>query len=181
MHDDVAHRAMYSDLIPDLRQLSLLEYLNLQYPESNPLIPNERVITWDSYIAVLFECCPDLIESCLFATHSSDYEQRHRNLKRVRNISDLNGAVRSQLAAGQHIVNVDLDYFVDGHGKPLPPEYLVRLFKTLSESSMRATIRVLTISLSPECCGSWEIAERLCTYACQSLGVEFSLPMRSIM
>ncbi len=37
-------------------------------------------------------------------------------------------------------------------------------------------IKVLTIVLSPEHCGNWENAEKICTIATSALGFDFQLP-----
>jgi hypothetical protein len=50
------------------------------------------------------------------------------------------------------------------------------MFSTIADLLRQGKISVLTLCLSPEWCGGWPQAERLCSVACRVLGLKFALP-----
>lgn len=79
------------------------------------------------------------------------------------------------------ICNVDLDYFFYSMdqkvvGRIVSDYYIEQLFDALRRANDAKDIGVITLCLSPECCGGWESAERIAAQACESLGVPFELP-----
>src|SRR5690606_8870307 len=79
------------------------------------------------------------------------------------------------------ILNIDLDYFscqktVYDHIQFMSDAYIRQIFSEVKRVLDGGKIAVLTICLSPECCGGWNEAENFCSIACEELGLEFSLP-----
>ncbi len=79
----------------------------------------------------------------------------------------------------QWIVNLDIDYFFakkDGDDKKiyqyLTDEY-IRLICREIKSKLDTTIAVLTIAMSPECCGDWESSIRVTNIVAEELGLNF--------
>ena len=65
------------------------------------------------------------------------------------------------------IVNLDLDYFYSAAPEKLvlySEEYILALAEALKSGLKNGMIEILTVSLSPECCGSWEKAESMLGY-----------------
>ena len=55
-------------------------------------------------------------------------------------------------------------------------EYIEIIFKTIQKKYEDKTIKVLTVSLSPEWCGGWDPAEHLCQKLCNIMNINFALP-----
>jgi len=75
------------------------------------------------------------------------------------------------------ILNLDLDYFFleigDNTIQVFTDDYIEAIAKSIKLAM--DNIQVLTICLSPECCGGWENALRVNKIICQILGIDFNL------
>jgi hypothetical protein len=146
-----------------------------------------RLVRWDNYIDPFLRLCPGLVEG-----HLTAHQDQRTMLKGALDaaveassaqvysleafFSHIDGILRA--AAAPMIVNVDLDYFfTDLAGQPrraFDPEFARTFFRVLA--SHRDKTSVMTISLSPECCGGWAPAEELGRFAFDGLGIPWPLP-----
>jgi len=81
----------------------------------------------------------------------------------VKQLNDLFGG-KKYINDLSWIVNLDLDYFFSARPEKLSlfsDEYVESIAQSLCLGLESGMIRVMTIALSPECCGGWEKAETL--------------------
>ena len=74
------------------------------------------------------------------------------------------------------IINLDLDYFFldnDEYYQHLSDKYIKELCKNINESI--ENISVITISLSPECCGGWKNSYRIARMIAKYFNLDFTL------
>lgn len=164
--------------MPDLWEIDINGYLNTSYETDYDVVP---VFAWDNYLSLFLETYGHLVDTLLYATHDDGDPPRFDNAMKL-DIWDLPGNFGYWLSEGQSkwIVNVDMDYFFceqDECPKQMVSDsYVESLFRAISEKIRDRTVSVLTLCLSPECCGGWEASERLCEKACAVLGLDFKLP-----
>lgn len=146
----------------DLFSLSLEDYRTRLQEDIN--IPLYR---WDNYLEIFLQKYPDLIAHTISATHhlgsnktlSEDLKSYHL-LKRMTEIF----SEKVYLNKHQWIVNLDLDYFYSSAPEKTlmySEQWLKALANAIELGFKNNLISVFTISLSPECCGSWENAENI--------------------
>jgi hypothetical protein len=58
----------------------------------------------------------------------------------------------------------------------LPDNFICELGKIIKKNLDEKRIKVLTIALSPECCGGWDESERILNLLTATLGITFNLP-----
>ena len=180
-HNDLGALAPFSCYkhIKENPHLSIDEYTGLRNPEQKEF--DRPAFTWDNYINQTIQLFPDWFRKCVYATHKPlNDSERKMNLgcnvieeMRPFNIPDyLNGELeidqfdRLKIEAGgeqptKWIVNLDLDYFFysygdDGMKRLMTDEYIRTLAAVMKRNLGR--IEVITVALSPECCGGWENA-----------------------
>lgn len=164
--------------IKDNQHLSIDEYTNLSWTnEGNGILV--KAFKWDNYITQCMYLFPQWFWDVVFSTrtplgrserekllgeeiHSlSATELLHyidNNIRVDEDAEQLNEIVWR--LSSKWIVNLDLDYFFESFDDEcfqiLTDNYIIALAKRLRE--VRNRIQVLTIALSPECCGNWRNA-----------------------
>ena len=75
---------------------------------------------------------------------------------------------------------LDMDFFFcrkeDSLIRMFADDYIEAIFGIIHKKYQDNAIKVLTIAVSPECCGGWEPAECLCQKICTIMDLEFTLP-----
>ncbi len=150
------------------------EYVSLSYRES---FYQGKVFIWDNYIKQIQRLFPDWFSNCYFACPSDVYDPSHSpalSLNIVYNANPLelynNIDYLIKKERRRFIVNLDIDYFFDDKCMPLYSEEYIRAFAQHLNDAME-NIAVLTIALSPECCGGWEQAFRVYEIVAKELDV----------
>lgn len=179
-HPDMAYSAndVFLNKKIDMWSLSLNEYQTLMQENYN--IPLFR---WDNYIQVLLNFYPQLVkkENTYSATHKVGSEETLAvDISSHRLLSELNGIFFGQKFINENkwIVNLDLDYFYSSLPDKTPmfsTEYLSACAHSLKSGLDNGMIRVLTIALSPECCGGWEKAEQILSLFTKILAIDEDL------
>lgn len=161
-----AHPDMSESALPhfghDLWSMKLSEYRStLQKDINAPLF------RWDNYLEVFLRNYPEMIGKTYSATH---------HLGSSKELSEEIGPIHlakfcESVFSGQQfindlpwIVNLDLDYFFSSAPQKFElfsDEFVTSIADSLRKGLSEGLIAVLTISLSPECCGSWEKAEKM--------------------
>lgn len=143
----------------DLKNTSFEEYLALK--ENHPDEPNIKVqlFRWDNYILNLNEVYNDFFGRKYFIT-KEPYP--------TNEFIDFEYSIEEFLSSFHHwledskngcIINLDIDFFYSQHKefyKLYSDELVKKVGKVLIDNIDR--IDVITIALSPECCGGWESA-----------------------
>jgi len=147
----------------DLHKLSITEYDEMTYEYSkNEWSP---IIRWDNYIPIFHNYYNQNIKEYLFFTHKCDkfWEElekisgHYSPFNLINDFPDYFEDSKSNL-----IINLDIDYFFSDY-----PEYdivfsdiiIERVLKNINELT-KVNGNVLTIALSPECCGGWENSKK---------------------
>lgn len=167
-HPDMSNSAndVFFNKNIDMWNVTLSEYQTFMQEDYN--IPLFR---WDNYIQILLKFYPQLVkkENSYSATHKvGSKETLAVDISAYRLLSELNGIFSGQKFTNENkwIVNLDLDYFFSSlPDKTLmySTEYLEAFAHSLRSGLDNEMIKVLTIALSPECCGGWEKAEQVLT------------------
>ena len=160
----------------DIAKMSIDEYQEIGY--EGDFFSTVPLFRWDNYIGLFHKNYADLIANWCFATHGRG--EMPEGLNAVQ-FHPWHFAGQQVYGRGKWIMNIDLDYLVYKKGvgvfEPMFSDaYLDDFFAPMADYLQQGNIEVLTLCLSPECCGSWETAEKLCAKACTVLGVDFSLP-----
>lgn len=160
-HPDLSESALLSNH-SDLWSMSLDDYRNTWQKEVN--LPLFR---WDNYIEIFLKKYPELVGKTVSATH---FLGSNKSLSEEIKAYDLAKFMREVFSGKKYvndldwIVNLDLDYFFSAASEKLQlfsDEYIQLISEMLHEGLRLGGIKILTIALSPECCGSWEKAEML--------------------
>jgi hypothetical protein len=173
--DDDVIQSTIIDAQLDLKKFSFSEYCNLL----NPAHDDFKLFRWDNYILNLNKVYPNLIIEKYFATHKDGFIPKNFVVNE-KNIFDLYTNIEYWLESKKNrkwIMNLDLDYFFNDLGEDkiqiVSDEYIKEVAKEIKKSLKY--IDVLTICLSPECCGGWGNAIRVNKIICEVLEIDFSL------
>lgn len=157
------------DLAP-LNSLEFEEYSSIMFDDPDIQVP---LFTWDNYNSLYQAIHGSNVESWLFSTHkigsapTFDFQE----VEPSSLISHLTELPDDK----EWILNLDLDLFRSQDGDRFPSEQRPELYALLGQIFARSDRQILTVATSPECCGSWEVAEELCSEFCDSLELNFQL------
>lgn len=148
----------------DIAEFSLDEYRNYWDQEHN--IP---LIRWDNYLTFFLKRYHSLVKphNTFSATHKMGSETSlHHDILPHELVKFMDNHLGEKIFynTNRWIVNLDIDYFFSPQPDKLvlfSDEYLEKMAKILKEALASGSVAVLSIALSPECCGSWEKAESL--------------------
>lgn len=158
-HPDMSESAL-KNFDHDLWTLSLEAYRSAWQPDIN--MPLFR---WDNYIEVFLQKYPELVGKTVSATHHlGSIKELSVEVKAYDLVKYMNSLFSGEKFVNDlpWIVNLDLDYFFSAAPEKVElfsSGYVQSLASALQLGLKSGLIKVLTISLSPECCGSWEKAE----------------------
>lgn len=179
---------------PDYRTLTAEEFLKASYDADGGLV---QIVRWDNYLSLFLELFPTCVKDKVFCTHCKDNNNvPHNDLPNADKYTEigitqlpcnLNFFLSGQ--SRQWIVNLDIDFFfcsapkdedeADGNSKGivmLSEGYMMNAFQTIRGKYRDGNIKVITVALSPECCGGWDNAESVCGLFCEVMGLDFKLP-----
>lgn len=180
-HNDLGPTAPYScyQHLKDNPRIPIDDYLNIRNPNQTDF--DWPAFTWDNYINQTIQLFPDWFLKCIYATHRQlDSRERRMNLgccvieeslpfnlpAFLHNTLSVDLFDEIKSSAGGHqipkwIVNLDLDYLfytdLDEKNKRLLTDEFIKEISSVLKLHMDR-IAVLTVALSPECCGGWEQA-----------------------
>lgn len=146
----------YAEILKE-KICSIDDYCSKIYKNNLPLM------RWDNYIKPTQILHPSWFKNNIFSTHCNHDDVYVRNLEpsmeimRVKpeNLCEQLNSI-FQMDENKWIVNIDLDFFFSASGYILcNDECIVNCAEKLRQNMER--IQVLTISLSPECCGNYSI------------------------
>lgn len=136
-------------------------------PEFYNGIGMSKVVRWDTYIKQMQHISPSWFNKCYFACPETVFDHSCHtdlplNIKYNAGAFELYNNVDYWLRSNEEpfIFNLDLDYFYNSDGMRLfSDEYIQAMASDINKAMDR--IAVMTIALSPECCGGWENAIRI--------------------
>lgn len=160
-HPDLSESAL-KNFHHDLWNLDLDSY-RLAWQEDI----NLPLFRWDNYIEVFLKHYPEMVGETMSATHhvgsSKELSIEIKPFDLVHKCSEIFSG-KKYINELEWIVNLDLDYFFSAQPLKLElfsDEVIASLAESIHLGLESGIIKVLTISLSPECCGSWEKAEKM--------------------
>ncbi len=157
----------------NLSSLSLHDYLNL----NDGQLP---IFRWDNYILNLLVVYPDLFDQVYFATKDNG-ENEGLDINSEIDIIDVPSFIIDKIIprkVNNWIVNIDIDYVfrdLDGTYQYLTDEYILRICNGIHQAL--DNIEVVTICLSPECCGGWGKSYRIAKLMADFFGLDFKLSL----
>jgi hypothetical protein len=141
---------------------------------------------WDNYLSIFLAVFGGALDTARFATHGAGTVPSCTRMDCDLWDVPFNLDYWLKESRAPWIFNLDLDYFFwhgDGDEPPqhmISEAYISNTMKTLSAHLTGGTIGVLTIALSPECCGGWEQSEQILDMVLKPLGIEFRLPRTGV-
>lgn len=139
---------------------------------------NNQFFKWDNYIAIFHKLYPEILKEKTFVTHKdgSLYEElgsigEPTVFKLPFNLSEWISTAKTKT-----ILNIDLDFFFHEECEKtiqlFADEYIIKVAQEVK--GCWGKIEVLTLALSPECCGGWENSERVMKIFMDELGLNSS-------
>ncbi|MDD4973418.1 MAG: UPF0489 family protein [Bacteriovorax sp.] len=174
-HPDLSESAL-KNFSQDLWTIGLDEYRTIWQQDVN--LPLFR---WDNYLEVFLKNYPEMVGVTMSATHhlgsAKELSVEIKPFDLVKRCSEIFSG-KEYVNDFEWIVNLDLDYFFSAQPEKFElfsDEYVASLANSISLGLESGMIKVFTISLSPECCGSWEKAERMLAKFSQGLDLSVKL------
>ena len=128
---------------------------------------NLPLFRWDNYLEVFLRNYPEMIGVTMSATHqvgsSQELSIEVKAFDLVNECSDIFSG-KKYINELEWIVNLDLDYFFSARPFKLElfsDDFVDSLASSIHNGIESGIVKVFTVSLSPECCGSWEKAEMM--------------------
>lgn len=182
------HEDLWSDApiesyikIKDASHISLDEFLSMSYQSGK-----KQAFNYANYILQTQRIFPNWFKKCCFAC--PDYVDNKEldiilqldNIKLLGSISDATKWTYATLERDKDnrwIINIDLDYFFYSNAfQMLTNEYIQFFFEDLKNAMEESgKIAVVTIALSPECCGGWDKVIPVANYVAEILELDFKL------
>lgn len=168
------YNLLHIDAHPDLNDSALKNFehdlwtISLeQYRESWEKDINLPLFRWDNYLEVFLKYYQEMLGVTFSATHhlgsTKGLSVEIKPFELARKCSEI-FLDKKYINDLEWIVNLDLDYFFSAQPEKLElfsEDYINSIASSIQAGLNSGRIKVLTISLSPECCGSWEKAETL--------------------
>ena len=181
-HDLSIDEAHMKELILDknvhLSDLTFEEYCELSY-KLDYSHHSYRLFQWDNYIRNIQVAYPSFYEETIFSFYDRAcvHEDFITNEVSFDLLPDNISYWINREATSSWILNLDIDYFFMNLGEQTTQVFTDEYIVSVAESIKRAidNINVLTISLSPECCGGWEKSIRVTNLICEILDLKFTL------
>jgi len=150
--------------------LTLAEYLALKNTQG------EALVQWDNYLTAFFQLYKDHISNSVAFTQKIGIPYKFDNEFELYELLKQNDKFFDH--ADPWIVNIDLDYFYGRQFKNSPmvhPEYICDFFKMIKNAYDENKILIVTIALSPECCGSWDNSQLVLEIFCEVFNLNFKI------
>ena len=140
--------------------------------------PPANLFRWDNYLSIFLNMYETNITCCNYAAYEGDEINHPTSIQRMP--WDIPENIDYWCRYGKWILNIDLDYFFhrvdDSIVRMYSDEYLFSFFKAVNSIGKRDSEVVVTICLSPECCGNWAAAEKVWKIAESCLNTGLELP-----
>lgn len=167
----------------DLHELKITDFLSLKYTDPNSQNANE-IMQWDNYFPLFHRLYKSNIHRYHFFTHKEgtmcDEMDSLLDEYPITGLFNLMDYIFDIKNSGPYnwIVNIDLDYFfqhIDDTDTTIRiiSYDAIDFFLQKIKAYLNDKISVVTIALSPECCGGWENSLDLMDYFAKKLEIDF--------
>jgi hypothetical protein len=175
----------------NLTTLNINDFLSLKYYDYDNHDGYE-IIRWDNYFSIFHRLYGNNIYTYNFFTHKlGTMFDEMKNKVNEYSIPSLFNLVdhlfdEDTYEAHEWIVNIDLDFFfkkienTDISIKFISDEGIDFFLEKIKTHISNNKVKVLTIALSPECCGGWKHSLDLMNYFGERLDIDFFLKFKPI-
>jgi hypothetical protein len=190
LHVDAHYDTMASRIdtwikyLPDnIKELNIHDYLAVKFYDDDFIDGNE-IMRWDNYFPIFDRLYKANINSYHFFTHKEGdmFEEMEDRLNEypIPGLLNLIDYVFEKATSDSYkwIVNIDLDYFfqkiddTDITIRFISNDAIDFFIEKLKKYLSNDRIKVVTIALSPECCGGWKNSIDLMNYFAAKLNLE---------
>jgi hypothetical protein len=174
------------EYLPDnLKELNITDYLALKYYDGD-FRNGYEIMRWDNYFPIFHRLFKDNINKYHFFTHKAGtmFKEMKESLDEypIPGLLNLMDYIFDEEESGPHkwIVNIDLDYFfqriedTDITIRFISNDAIDFFLTKLNTYLLNKKIAVMTIALSPECCGGWKNSLELMKYFAKGLNLDFN-------
>lgn len=199
-HDDLANdnHELFKELFSDEKIISINDYTSLVAKQAHGVvIPPCKIIRWDNYILHTKAIRPNWFTKEIYACHqfvsgkrcSLTNEQEYEEYFDIdegivpvaihpQNIDcfDLNRNLEEAINNDDGelwIINLDIDYFFNNGKQIFSSEYINSVCSQINQ--VRKKIAIITIALSPECCGGWDNSIRVYNQIAKNLSIAMKI------
>lgn len=149
-----------SDKNINVAKLTFEDYINLEQETEEELNFAVKLFRWDNYIHHINNLFPELFGKRMFITKRAGSKDEFVTYE--YEIEEFINEFKYWIEDSENgiIINLDLDYFfsnLNSQTVQLYSDETINIVANLLRNELR-NIDVLTICLSPECCGGWEKA-----------------------
>jgi hypothetical protein len=153
--------------INKFNEKNINDYFGLQYNLSGEIY---QTIRWDNYIPIFYNLHNSLIEKYYFYTHRHGTsgvkfckEDKIEEFQPHTIFENLSYTILDE--EFKFIFNLDIDYFFlrhdDKYFQVFSDESIEIIFDQIAEVYFANRLEVITVALSPECCGGWNNSIRI--------------------
>lgn len=166
------YNLLHVDAHPDLSESALLHFdhdlwtMSLdEYRTAWQKDINMPLFRWDNYIEVFLRKYPEMVGKTVSATHHlGSKKELSEEIRAYDLVKYMGGVFSGERYVNElpWIVNLDLDYFFSAAPEKISmfsDEFIEGVASAIRLGMESGMVEVLTVSLSPECCGSWDKAE----------------------
>ena len=159
-----------------LKTLSLEEFRNYNIKTTNG---NTRLFRWDNYIPMFLEKNKKIVYKISSVWQNEDSRNKTHFNEKILKIEHLSFLIRNYNRKEKIIFNLDMDYFFkrkgDYYSLRFSKSEILNFFEALHFCYKRKNIKVLTIALSPECCGSWKNSNKILKLFNKKFNIKFNI------
>jgi len=164
----------------NIKELDINDYLSLKFYDEN-FRDGYEIMRWDNYFPIFHRLYKNNINHYHFFTHKEGtlFEEMKDKLDEypISRLLNLIDYVFDKDTSGSYkwIVNIDLDYFfqsiddTDITIRFISNDAIDFFINKLKAQLSNDKIKVMTIALSPECCGGWKNSINLMNYFAKRL------------
>lgn len=185
-HPDLLCNAPMSSLEPlkENPKVSIEDYLALRYTSGER---SAHVFRYDNYILQTKKIFPNWFSLCYFACPEHVHEEK-LNIHYNASCYDLSTKISYWVHDGKEagstpypqekvhkwILNIDVDYFfMENKYQLFTDTYIIECCNDIKKRI--EDIEIITIALSPECCGDWNNAYRIAKLMAREFELDFSI------
>ncbi|MDU9050078.1 MAG: UPF0489 family protein [Candidatus Electrothrix sp. Rat3] len=172
------HNSWVAALPRDISALSLSEYLEYPWQGVNEICPLFR---FDNYLSLFMARHGAQIKQVYISTHHDGDRPSFAFLEfSILECMGYLNARCSNTSSTKFFLNIDIDYFTEtGFDEPImivSQDFLRAIGKIIGKGLRNGAIGCLTVALSPEFTGTWELAEMIVKELLKAAEVPFELP-----
>ena len=164
----------------DLENIDIHELTKLRYmPKTRIDNKDNQLFRWDNYLPIFDNIYPKILHSSYFATQKCGTKPQKKLITDEVDIWELPQIIGERIEENSFkwIINLDIDYFFleneNGYFQFVTDDYILGIAEEIKKKM--AKIEVITIALSPECCGGWQNSERIARLIGSQLEYDFGL------